>query len=283
MCDRDQQVLQVLKAAIQERQQLGDLLTFYYDLYEIQFQAKAVLPELDVHDEMATAWRLDQGIAQLTFEQLGIEPQPFARLVSQVAGVLLRHNPSWTLEPQDWSAEELVERAGEIFVTWETLTFPRAEPDGGDAASAGEATGESGPVHPRDLAVSFGLAPYLQKASEQIMPCLALDRWVQSYCPVCGGQPNFALLESKRGARQLVCSRCNSQWGYSRVGCPFCKSKEKQTYYSSDDGVYRLYVCPDCNRYLKTLDRRELQRDVYPDVERLVTVGMDLAAQGLRT
>jgi len=96
---------------------------------------------------------------------------------------------------------------------------------------------------------------------------------------VCGGRPNLALLEAERGARHLVCSRCNSQWPYSRVGCPFCKSKEKQTYYASPDGAHRLYVCPDCNRYLKTVDLRELHREVIPEVERLLTVGMDLAAQ----
>jgi len=46
-----------------------------------------------------------------------------------------------------------------------------------------------------------------------------------------------------------------------------------------------LYTCPDCKRYLKTVDLRELHREVVPVVERLVTVGMDLAAQqeGLRS
>jgi FdhE protein len=62
------------------------------------------------------------------------------------------------------------------------------------------------------------------------------------------------------------------------VGCPFCKSKEKQIYYTSEDQVYRLYVCPSCKRYLKTMDLREVYRDVIPAAERLVTVGMDLAA-----
>jgi FdhE protein len=87
------------------------------------------------------------------------------------------------------------------------------------------------------------------------------------------------LLEKESGARKLVCSRCASLWPYRRLGCPFCESQAKQTYYPSKDGVYRLYVCPDCNRYLKTIDLREVYRKVYPMVERLLTVGMDLAAQ----
>ena len=63
------------------------------------------------------------------------------------------------------------------------------------------------------------------------------------------------------------------------VGCPFCGSEAKQTYYPSQDGAHRLYVCPDCRRYLKTADLREIHRPVYPPVERLILVGMDLAAQ----
>lgn len=76
-----------------------------------------------------------------------------------------------------------------------------------------------------------------------------------------------------------MCSRCNSVWPYARLGCPFCASREKQSYFPSEDGVYRLYVCPACNRYLKTMDLREISREVHPEVERLLTVGMDLAAQ----
>lgn len=274
MRDRDRQVLQALKAASKEHKELVDLLSFYHDLYEVQFQAKAHLPEPNMHDEKAMRWRLEQGMAQLSFDQLGVEPGPFARLVSQVAGVLRRHNPSWEIVPGNWEEEELVDRAKEILETWDTSTSPR-----GPGSAKKEAAEELGGSYPRDLAVSFGLTSYLQKASERLVPCLALDRWVQGYCPVCGGWPNFAMLESERGARQLLCSRCNSQWQYSRVGCPFCKSKEKQTYYASDDGLYRLYVCPDCRRYLKTIDLREIQRQVHPEVERLLTVDMDLAAQ----
>jgi formate dehydrogenase maturation protein FdhE len=67
-------------------------------------------------------------------------------------------------------------------------------------------------------------------------------------------------------------------WPYARFGCPLCESKEKQQYFPSEDGVYRLYVCPDCNHYLKHMDLRGVHREIYPAVERLLTVGMDLAA-----
>jgi FdhE protein len=272
MRERDRQVLSALAAAREKHEELVDLLDFYYDLYEFQFGAKAELPQPDVRDEMAKRWRLEGGIPQLTFDQLGVEPEVLARLAGRTAQILQRYNPSWEFEDEKSSPEELVAVAREIFETWETLTSPGTRDPSGEA-------GDARRVRPMTLAVGFALAPYLYKASDTILPELDLVHWGQGYCPVCGGRPNFALLESERGARQLLCSRCNSLWPYSRVGCPFCKSREKQNYYPSEDGVYRLYVCPDCRRYLKTMDLREVHREVQPLAERLLTVGMDLVAQ----
>lgn len=276
--EKDRQILLALAAAREKHDELVDLLEFYYDLYELQFQAKAELPPPEVRDEMAMRWRLEGGIPQLTFDQLHVEPEVLAGLVVQTSQVLERYNPSWDFE-EEHAPGELVALAREIFETWETLTSPGPGDATSKAGESADEVAEGRRVRPTALAVGFGLAPYLYKASDTILSQLDLDRWTQGYCPVCGGRPNFALLEPKRGARQLLCSRCNSLWPYSRVGCPFCRSKEKQNYYPSEDGVYRLYVCPTCHRYLKTMDRREVQRDVYPVVERLLTVGMDLVAQ----
>lgn len=271
MSEKDYQVLSALAAAREKREELLDLLDFYYALYELQFRAKADLPQPEVRDEMAMRWRLEGGIPQLTFDQLHVEPETLCGLVHETTRVLRQYNPSWEFEAEGCPEEDLVSLAREIFETWETLTSPGV----GDQRDEGDGVGQ---VQPMALAVGFALAPYLYKGSAAVLPRLDLGLWVQGYCPVCGGRPNFALLEPKRGARQLLCSRCNSLWSYSRVGCPFCKSKEKQTYHLSDDGVYRLYVCPDCHRYLKTMDLREVHHDTYPVVERLLTVGMDLVA-----
>lgn len=272
MSEQDQQILRALATAREQREELAELLDFYYDLYSVQYKAKAALPDPQTRDELAVRWRLEGGIPQLTFDQLSIEAGPFAHLVAQVASVLLRHNPTWQAEPEEWPPDELVALARQVFETWDTLTSPKS-----DAQSEG--SGDASLEYPKALAVGFALAPYLQRAAELILPSLDLTFWMKSYCPICGGRPNFAVLEESRGARQLMCSRCNSLWDYQRVGCPFCHSPEQQEYYPSEDGVYRLYVCRACNNYLKTVDLRDLFREVHPVVERLLTVGMDLAAQ----
>jgi formate dehydrogenase maturation protein FdhE len=277
MSDQDRQVLQALADARQKHGELAGLLDFYHDLYQAQFEAKASLPEPEVRDDPAMRQRSAAGLPQLTFDQLGIEPEPFARLVDQIGAVLVRHNPAGETDCHEQSApsEEMVALARQVFETWDTLTSPKLEAERQPGAKAE-------PSHLPMLAAGFALAPYLQRAAEAILPRLDLSLWTKGFCPVCGGQPNLALFEQSRGARQLVCSRCDGSWDYQRVGCPFCSSERKQTYYPSQDGAHRLYVCPDCHRYLKTADLREIHRPVYPLVERLILVGMDLAAAAAR-
>ena len=269
--ERDLAVLQALIEAREQHEELAELLDFYHDRYQVQFEAKASLPEPQVRDELAMRWRLEGGIPQLSFGQLALDEEFFAGLVAQVVDVLGRHNPAWESMLLERSDHEQVALAKEVFETWDTLTSPKPELERhGSEPAVDQAQG---------LAVGFALAPYLQRASDVILPNLDLTLWSQGHCPVCGGRPNFALLEEERGARRLMCSRCNCLWPYARVGCPFYESKEKQVYYPSEDGVYRLYVCPSCNDYLKTMDLRGVFREVHPVVERLLTVGMDLAAK----
>jgi FdhE protein len=267
--EKDQQVLKALKAASEQHEELAELLGFYYDLYELQFQAKARVPEPEVRDSLAMRWRLEGGIPQLTFDQLHLEPERFAQLVAEVTDVLLRHNPTWQAAWQDRTPEDLVALAQEVFETWETLTVPRTSRE-----SANGSMDASLPA----MAVGFALAPYLQRAAEKIYTLLDSTLWSRKYCPICGGLPNFALLEEGSGARRLMCSKCASLWDYRRLGCAFCDTKERPVYYASEDGLHRLYVCQACKRYLKTVDLRKAHRVVHPMVERLLTVGMDLAA-----
>ena len=270
--EKDNRVLKALATAREQHEELTELLDFYYDLYEVQFRAKARVPEPDLLDDLAMRWRLERGMPQLAFDQLQVEPELFEPLVAQVAEVLVHYNPTWQLEPGGVTWEDPLSLAREVFETWDTLTAPK--PGFGDGDDSQTSTG-----HTTALAVSLSLAPYLQRASDAILPRLDLTLWKEGTCPICGGRPNFALLDEETGARKLMCSRCASMWGVSRISCPFCATGEKATFYSSEDDLYRLYVCPECKHYLKTVDLRKARRVIVPMVERLLTVGMDLRAR----
>ena len=268
--EKDQQILTALDSARDQHAELAQLLDFYRDLYAVQFRAKAEVPEPELRDDLAMRWRLEGGISQLAFDQLPLQPASFGKLVQDVTEVLLRHNPGWEPGQGEAQQNDLLDLAQEVFETWDTLTGPRPGTDAREQTS---------PANLAALATGLSLAPYLQRAAEVIHPRLDLSLWSKGYCPVCGGRPNFSILDEETGAMKLMCSRCASLWGFRRMVCPFCDIEARPaTYYPSDDGLYRLYVCSACKGYLKTVDLREARRVVHPMVERLLTVGMDLAA-----
>lgn len=255
--EEDQGLLQALAEAKQKHEELVDFLDFYETLYRLQFEAKGKVAAVEVHNGQARRQRLEDGLPQLTFDQLDVDPAAFKQLVERITDVLIEYNPDWDEGRQKPSAEELLSLAETALQSGKM-----ADPSLGLAA----------------LAVSFALPPYLQKAAAVIMPHLDQSLWYRGYCPVCGGLPSLAVLGKERGERYLVCSRCDSQWLYRRTGCPFCGA-EVMDYYPSEDGVYRLYVCDACKSYLKTVDLRNTIREICLPVEHLVTVSMDLAAR----
>jgi len=91
----------------------------------------------------------------------------------------------------------------------------------------------------------------------------------------------MASLAKQSGQRKLLCSRCDTEWVYKRLGCPFCGNDEPKelAFFPSDDNVYRLAVCERCHRYLKTIDLRETATERPLAAERVLTAGMDVTAQ----
>jgi formate dehydrogenase maturation protein FdhE len=139
---------------------------------------------------------------------------------------------------------------------------------------------------PRDGVLGFvltqALQPYLRALADALGPVLATAP-PGPRCPACGGAPDFAALEPDAGARRLLCARCDTEWLWQRLGCPRCgnESAESLGYFETGGaGAYRVYVCERCKRYLKTVDLRETWYRRPLPVERVVTVGMDVAALG---
>lgn len=121
--------------------------------------------------------------------------------------------------------------------------------------------------------------PFLLPWARELAPLLEGVYWQRQNCPICGGQPDFAYLGAE-GERYLVCARCDTAWRYKRLGCPFCENWDAATYgyYTDDAGVYRLYACKQCNRYLKVLDLRQAEGERLLAVERVASIAMDLSA-----
>ncbi len=126
------------------------------------------------------------------------------------------------------------------------------------------------------------LKPSIGECAEQLAVYLNPNEpWLQGYCPVCGSAPILSLLEDE-GQRKLVCSFCWHLWSAKRVHCPYCDSsqnKDLHYFYSEEEKDTRVDVCDNCKKYIKTLDTRKVERLIYPPLEQISTIHLDIKAQ----
>jgi len=125
------------------------------------------------------------------------------------------------------------------------------------------------------------LKPYLVSYARAFSGLINNERWRRNTCPVCGGKPDFSYLDREKSSRWLVCSRCDTSWLFQRIECPFCGNQEQTqlSIFSDEDGVYRLYTCDKCHKYIKTIDLRATSKHILLPVERVLTLAMDAQAQ----
>ena len=125
------------------------------------------------------------------------------------------------------------------------------------------------------------LKPYLVSYARAFSELINNERWRRNTCPVCGGKPDFAFLDREKGSRWLVCSRCDTSWLFQRIECPFCGNQEQTelSIFSDETGLYRLYACEKCHKYIKTIDLRTTDKNIMLPVERVLTLAMDAQAQ----
>jgi len=106
----------------------------------------------------------------------------------------------------------------------------------------------------------------------------------QHLCPVCGGRPWIAArrpaAEADAALRLLGCALCGSDWPVGRIWCPGCGEQDPEKLASFTEKTHpavRIEACQTCRRYVKSIDLT-LDAHVIPEVDDLVSVGMDLWA-----
>ena len=126
------------------------------------------------------------------------------------------------------------------------------------------------------------LKPSLAICSQQLATYLK-DRsaWKSGICPVCGNMPAIGLLDSE-GRRSLFCSFCWHQWPMPRVYCPFCDNtdgKSLRYLHIENEKALRVDCCDKCRKYIKTVDARAADRTIYPPLEQVASLHLDLKAR----
>jgi len=104
--------------------------------------------------------------------------------------------------------------------------------------------------------------PFLKTYADVLQPYLAeKDKiWLRPFCPLCGNVAAMARLEKETGQRHLWCPICHTEWVFIRNQCAYCANENPkgiQYFFDDNDSLYRVYVCDQCNRYLKTIDENK--------------------------
>jgi len=110
-------------------------------------------------------------------------------------------------------------------------------------------------------------------------------------CPTCGGLPQLSYFAVSgealvSGPRYLVCSRCATNWIFSRMTCAGCgeSTGTKLPIFQEQERFPHVRVdgCQTCRKYLLTFDLRRDTRAV-PVVDEIAALPLDLYArdQGL--
>lgn len=263
------EILQEVRRQADKRPELADTIELHCELLEAQARAQVSPGRVALSGEEASA-RLRQGDPLLSPESLGVDGQALAGLCDQIGLIVAERRP------------ELAETLAKIRA-WLGERRQRIEPLAGEYLREGWVReGEEAGLDGKLLAfiLNNALRPFLRAQAQALGLSVDDSVWYRGRCPICGGEPDLAALERESGRRRLLCSRCDSEWTFQRVGCPFCGNEEPRqlVYYPSEDQVYRLSVCERCRRYLKTIDLRQVAGERLLPAERILTVAMDVAA-----
>ena len=262
-------ILTTLRAEADKHPDLADTITLYCRVLEIQEQA-AIPHRAAVLSGDQARERLRQGTPLLDLDELDLDGGRLTELAMQIAFAI---------------AELRRDRVRDLALVHAWLHNRRDKMRLLAIAylKSGRIPEGNSSVDPALLAfvLHSALQPFLRAEAKALTRFVETSTWYRGSCPICGGEPDMAALERSGGRRRLLCSRCDAEWTYRRLGCPFCGNDEPKelAFFPSDDKVYRLAVCERCHRYIKTIDLRETPTERPLAAERALTAGMDVAAQ----
>jgi len=253
-----------------ENPDLQSAVDLQIELLQVQrrVQSRVALPSIKLEPDHLNGLLAAGPILQ--FEHLKIDWSDLRFLLRATAAAMRTHE---ALEERDFQRADAICRDGarlpEIVRAW--FEAGRKPASGAPPADA-ETTGLE-PV------LQQAMRPILTRAADAIMARTDLSGWQQGRCPLCGGEPDFAVI-TPAADRLLICGRCSARWRFHQFTCPFCMNGDRSriTSFASRDGQYRLYACDVCERYLKAYDARRASRPVMPAVDSVATIPLDAAA-----
>ncbi|HEX3703555.1 MAG TPA: formate dehydrogenase accessory protein FdhE [Vicinamibacterales bacterium] len=266
--------LKQIKATQPELASAVDMQVALVDMQR-RVQSRVPLPRLQPDAEWLRAQQR-AGRPLVRFDDIPLDWTDFRLTFRQTADILRRfealdaseHEQILALGRDGNALEPLVRR-------WYAATSGVDGPGIDDARSRAP---EGAPAS-LDQVLVLAIRPFLARCAEALMPRADLNSWAHGHCPVCGWEPDFAVI-MPNAERRLICGRCVAHWGSAALTCPFCANDDRAliTSFATRDGKYRVYACDVCRRYLKAYDGRHAGRPVMVSVDTIATLPLDAAA-----
>ncbi len=255
--------------------ELAEAVDLHIALLQLQHRVKARVPTPWI--EFTPEWLKTQhaaGRPLLRFEDIPLDWTDFRLVFRQTADLLLRFG---AIEAGDHQTLLSLSRAGNtldpVVVRWfETAAAPERLQDGPPPALPV-------PTEVLDQVLGLAMRPFLERCAEVVQQRADFSTWTRARCPLCGGEPEFGVLLSA-GDRVLICGRCTARWRFDAPTCPYCGNADEARLhsFSSPDGLYRLYVCDACRRYIKAYNAPVGGRPVMLSLDSVATLPLDAAA-----
>jgi len=267
--DINNKILEKLKELQQKEEALPQYLELYRQLLLFQVEAKEsatpVKPSL-TKDKISS--KLRRGIPILEWDALSssIDWTTFSQLFRKASVTISKY----------------IEPAPKDDFTFDLATLQvMTEAWYGGSSLSRWAIARGIPEEALAAMIHCAIKPFLRAHANAILTVIDLELWRRGHCPICGGKPDFASLDKERGARWLLCSRCDTEWLFQRLECPYCGTTDHKelAYFSDDKGLYRLYICQKCRTYLKALDLRKTEAEILLPLERALTADLDRQGQ----
>jgi hypothetical protein len=244
-------------------------------LIELQRRVQARVPLPWIQAE--PAWLDEQqraGRPVVRFGDIPMDWTDFRLTLRQTADVLYRFETIGRAEHQQILGLARDGNALEPLVTkWYAAT------SGVDERTGAGDRGLEGAPEGLDQVLLLAMRPFLARCAEALAQRGDLSAWHHGHCPYCGWEPDFAVI-APNAERRLICGRCMGQWAFNPLTCPFCSNDDRSaiTSFATRDGLYRVYACDVCRRYLKAYDARRAMRPVLVAVDTIATLPLDAAA-----
>jgi formate dehydrogenase formation protein len=264
--------LKQLRAAHPE---LASAIDMQLELVEMQrrVQSRVPLPWIQPDPQWLAAQQ-SVGRPVVRFGDIPLDWTDFRLAFRQTADILHRYDHVNRAEHQQMQALARDGNALEPIVARWYQTTSRVD----DAAPSQVAVAEGAPENLGQVLL-LALRPFLARCAEALVQRADLSAWHFGHCPFCGWEPDFAVI-TPSADRRLICGRCVAQWAFDSLTCPFCSNDDRSqiTSFATPDGLYRVYACNVCRRYLKAYDARRASRPLLVALDTIATLPLDAAA-----